>query len=643
MENKKFDVNSILGFVMMGIILLWMFYSQSKQTQAEQQKKIQEQKTADSIKKTLPSTKVIDSLHLKVGSVQPNSTDSLKNAQLQSQLGSFAYAATLPSATDKKTILENEVLKIVINNKGAKIEEILLKKYLTYDKKPLYLVKNHNSNLELNFNTKENRILNTKDLFFEPTLVQSKDYQVLSMKLKVSETQYIEYVYTLKPLEYMLDFSINSVGLEQIIDVSKPVNFKWDLKTIRTEKSLTYENQNTALIYRFEDKEYKEVLVSGKPKTKEAGQVSWVAYRQQFFTSILSSPIPLKGIKSTVENLVIDAAKDSVYTKYFSTEIPLVANNGNLNNQLNFYFGPADYNKLVTYNNLHLERSVNMGWGVFRWINKYLFIPVFNGLEGFISSFGWIIIFLTIVVKLLMSPLVFKSYMASAKMKVLKPEMDEINAKLPGKDNAMKRQQEVMALQSKAGVSMLSGCIPALLQMPVFFALFRFFPANFDLRQKSFLWADDLSAYDSIYKLPFSIPIYGNHVSLFPILASITIFFTMQMSQSQQANMQQPAQEGMPDMQKMMKIMLWISPVMTLFFFNQFGSGLSLYYFISNLLTIIIMWVIKEYVVDEAKVHAMVQKKKAEEPKKKSAFRTRLDEAMKQAQEQQEKQKKIKK
>jgi len=221
--------------------------------------------------------------------------------------------------------------------------------------------------------------------------------------------------------------------------------------------------------------------------------------------------------------------------------------------------------------------------------------------------------------------------------------MEEINAKYPGKENAMKRQQEVMAVQSKAGVSMLSGCIPALLQMPVFFALFRFFPANFDLRQKSFLWADDLSAYDSIYELPFKIPIYGSHISLFPLLASIAIFFYMQMTQSQQANMQPPAQEGMPDMQKMMKVMLWVSPVMMLFFFNQYGSGLSLYYFVSNLLTIAIMWVIKEYVVDEAKVHAMVQKKKAEEPKKKSAFRQRLDDAMKQAQEQQEKQKKIKK
>jgi YidC/Oxa1 family membrane protein insertase len=643
MENKKFDVNSIMGFVFMGLILLWMFYSQSKQTKADQLKKALELKKQDSIHKANPNTKVIDSLTVEKAAVVPQTTDSVQNLALQAKLGAFAYSASIPSAKDNKTVLENDMLKIVINNKGAKIEEIQLKKFQTYDKKPLFLVKDDNAQLEINFNTKDNRVLNTKDLYFEPVLSKKADYQTLSMRLKVSETQYLEYVYTLKPDDYMLDFHIQSVGLEQVLDTSKPVKFTWNLKTIHTEKSLNYEGINTALVYRFEKDEFKEVLGSAKPKVKEASDVNWVAYRQQFFTSILSAKVPMKGIVAKAENLVKDEEKDTLYTKQFSSEIPLAVENGNLKNQLNFYFGPSDYNKLKAYPELQLERSINMGWGLFRWINKYLFIPIFDLLQGSIASFGLIIILLTLVVKLIMSPLVFKSYLASAKMKVLRPEMEEINAKYPGKENAMKRQQEVMAVQSKAGVSMLSGCIPALLQMPVFFALFRFFPANFDLRQKSFLWADDLSAYDSIYELPFKIPIYGSHISLFPLLASIAIFFYMQMTQSQQANMQPPAQEGMPDMQKMMKVMLWVSPIMMLFFFNQYGSGLSLYYFVSNLLTIAIMWVIKEYVVDEAKVHAMVQKKKAEEPKKKSAFRQRLDDAMKQAQEQQEKQKKIKK
>jgi YidC/Oxa1 family membrane protein insertase len=228
-------------------------------------------------------------------------------------------------------------------------------------------------------------------------------------------------------------------------------------------------------------------------------------------------------------------------------------------------------------------------------------------------------------------------------MKVLRPEMDEINKRLPGKENAMKRQQETMAIQRKAGVSMLSGCIPALLQMPVFFALFKFFPTNLALRQQSFLWAPDLSSYDVIFKLPFYVPLYGDHVSLFPILASVAIFFYMKMNQSQQANMQAPTQEGMPDMGKMMKYMIYFSPIMMLFFFNNYASSLSLYYFVSNLLTIAIMLVIKHYVIDEDKIHAQIEENKKRPEKAKSKFRQRIDSAMKQAQEQQAKQQKGKK
>ena len=284
-----------------------------------------------------------------------------------------------------------------------------------------------------------------------------------------------------------------------------------------------------------------------------------------------------------------------------------------------------------------------MGWGIFGWINKYVFIYIFGFLASFISNFGIVIILMTIAVRIIMSPLVYKSYVSSAKMKVIRPEMEEINKKYPGKDNAMKRQQETMAVQRKAGVSMLSGCIPALLQMPVFFALFRFFPSNIELRHQSFLWADDLSSYDDIFNLGFTIPFYGSHVSLFPILASIAIFFYMKMNQSQQANMQAPTQEGMPDMQKMMKMMIYFSPIMMLFFFNQYASSLSLYYFVSNLLTIIIMLIIKHYVIDEAKIHAQIEENKKKPEKKKSGFRQRLDSAMKQAQVQQQAQKKGKK
>ena len=259
------------------------------------------------------------------------------------------------------------------------------------------------------------------------------------------------------------------------------------------------------------------------------------------------------------------------------------------------------------------------------------------------GNFGLIIILMTIVVRVFMSPLVYKSYLSSAKMKVIRPELTALNEKYPGKENAMKRQQETMAIQRKAGVSMMSGCIPAVLQMPVFFALFKFFPTNLALRQESFLWAPDLSSYDTVFKLPFSIPFYGDHVSLFPILASVAIFFYMKMNQSQQANMQAPAQEGMPDMGKMMKYMIYFSPIMMLFFFNNYASSLSLYYFISNLLTIAIMLIIKHYVIDEDKIHAQIEENKKKPEKTKSKFRQKIDSAMKQAQEQQAQQKKGKK
>ena len=240
-------------------------------------------------------------------------------------------------------------------------------------------------------------------------------------------------------------------------------------------------------------------------------------------------------------------------TKEFHLKAPIALQGGELNYKMNWYIGPNDYQILKKYDR-NIKEIVNLGWGIFGYINRLIFIPVFNFLQLYIGNYGLIIILLTIVVRIIMSPLVYKSYLSSAKMKVLRPEMDEINTRLPGKENAMKRQQETMAIQSKAGVSPLAGCIPALLQMPVFFALFRFFPSNIDLRQKGFLWAEDLSAYDSVFKLPFNIPMYGDHISLFPILASVAIFFYMRMSQSQQMNMA-PQQEGMPDMQKMMKMM----------------------------------------------------------------------------------------
>ncbi len=629
MEEKKFDANTFIGFLLLGAIALWWMYS--NQPTPEQLEKVKTERIQDSINKiqqsvvtTTPQLKTIEVL-----------SDSLKNVNAQNELGAFASSASISS--ESVTIIENDQLKLTISNKGGQIVEALLKDYNTYDSIPVKLIKDNNALFNINFGTSGNRILNTKDLNFKPEL--SNNNQVLTMKLAVDGNRYLEYRYEIKPDDYMIDFSIRSQGLGSVFNTSHPVNLQWDLTSYRNEKSIRSESMYTWYYYKADGNT--TYLSQDDDETEK--EVSWVGYKQHFFSSILLTDTPFKSANLVSEKLYKDVDKDSIFTNKFSIKAPLELKSGELNYAMNMYFGPTDYTTLKSYEGTDIEEVADMGWGIFGWINKYIFRHIFNFLSGFSWNYGLIIILMTIAVRILMSPLVYKSYLSSAKMKVLRPEMEEINKRLPGKENAMKRQQETMAIQRKAGVSMMSGCIPALLQMPVFFALFKFFPSNITLRQKSFLWADDLSSYDNIFNLGFNIPFYGSHVSLFPILASVAIFFYMKMNQSQQANMQPPAQEGMPDMQKMMKMMIYLSPIMMLFFFNQYASSLSLYYFVSNLLTIGIMLVIKNYVIDEDKIHAQIEENKKRPEKKKSKFRQRMDDAMKQAQAQQEAQKKAKK
>jgi len=563
--------------------------------------------------------------------------DSLKNAALQNKLGAFSYGAQV--AKEGTTVLENKKLKLTIDNKGGQIIEALVKTYKRYDSLPLYLIKDKNASFNINFGTTDNRILNTQDLLFIPSLSKNGENQVLSMRLKVSETQYLEYRYEMKPNDYMVDFAVRSQGLGNVINASNTINLDWNLKTYRNEKSISTENMYSELKFYTDEADY---LSAGASDNEIVDNVQWVGFKQHFFTSILLTDKSFNKASLISTNLVNDDKIDTVFTKKYELNTPLALNNGELNYNMNWYYGPADYKTLIAYKGKNLGEIVDLGWGIFGAINRAIFIPIFGWLSGLMSNYGLIIILMTIVVRIIMSPLVYKSYVSSAKMKVIRPELTAISEKYPGKENAMKRQQETMAVQRKAGVSMMSGCIPALLQMPIFFALFRFFPSNIELRQKGFLWADDLSSYDAVFQLPFSIPFYGDHVSLFPILASVAIFFYMKMNQSQQANMQAPAQEGMPDMQKMMKMMIYFSPIMMLFFFNNYASSLSLYYFVSNLLTIVIMLVIKNYVIDEDKIHAKIEENKKRPEKKKGKFRQRLDNAMKQAQEQQAQQKKRK-
>ncbi|GGK24910.1 membrane protein insertase YidC [Yeosuana aromativorans] len=630
MEEKKLDINSIIGFVLIFAILLYMLW-QNKPTPEEiaaQEKAKQEEVAKEQQATEDPQTKVTTSEDFSVQAA----SDSTQIAELKSKLGAFAYASTLPSATDQETVVETDLLKLTFSNKGGYLSEVKLKKFVNYDSVPVYIIKDNNAAFNINFGTTDNRILNTQDLYFAPTVTKNGDNTIVSMKLKVSETKFLEYRYEIKKDDYMMDFAIRSQGLSDVINSSHAIDLDWKIKTYRHAKSVSYENRYTDLIYEYEGGKDNN-LGQRSDSEKTVDDVTYVAFKQHFFTSILLTDTPFKTAELKSVNLIKDEEIDTVYTKSFAAKLPLELNGGEINKNMDWYFGPTDYKVLNAYDR-NLDEVVPLGWGIFGWINRYVFIPLF----GFLSSFlpyGLAIVFMTILVRIVMSPVTYKSYVSQAKMKVLKPEIAEINEKY--KDNAMKKQQETMALYSKAGASPMAGCLPALVQLPVFYALFQFFPSAFDLRQKSFLWAEDLSSYDTIAKLPFHVPFYGDHVSLFPILASVAIFFYMQMTTGQQMA-SQPTQEGMPDMSKMMKYMMYFSPLMMLFFFNNYASGLSLYYFVSNMITIGIMLVIKNYIIDEDKIHAKIQENK-KKPKKQNKFQKKMKEMMEQAEKQKQAQK----
>lgn len=625
MEKKKFDFNSVIGFALIFGIILWMMYNNQESNLKEQQEKAKKEKLEKQQKAKQQEVKqVVETLK------DTTVNDTVKLQKLQGSLGSFAYSATLPSAKEDFTTIENEFLVLKIANKGGYIAEATLKNFKKFDKNSgqlVELIKNNNASFNLQLQTKDNRVLNTKDLFFTPELTKVDGNQVLSMKLKASENSFLEYKYVLKPNDYMLDFDVRSQGLNTVLNTGKPVDFNWDLKAYRNEKSITYENRYAEIVFEYEDGK-DDYVGQGKDKEETPEKVTYIAYKQHFFTSILLTKTPFEKAALRSHDLVNDEDVDTTFTKEFKTSSALAFTNGELDYKMNWYVGPSDYKILNNYER-NLDEIIPLGWGIFGWINKFIFVPLF----GFLSTFmglGIAIIIFTILIKIAMSPITFKSFLSQAKMKVLRPEIMELNEKF-GKD-PMKKQQETMKLYNKAGVNPMAGCIPALIQIPFMYASFQFFPSAIELRQKSFLWADDLSSFDEIFKLPFRIPVYGDHVSLFPILAAIAIFFYMKMTSGDQA-MAQPPQEGMPDMGKIMKIMIYLSPIMMLLFFNNYGSGLSLYNFISNLITIGIMLVIKRYFIDSDKIHAQIQENKTK-PKTESKFQKKMREMMEQAEEQ---------
>jgi len=625
MEQKKFDLRTLLAFVLIFGIILWMMYQNQPNLEQIQNSEIENQQVQTQ-QELSNSTDFISN--------NTTTNDSLKMLQLESSLGDFARSGLI---SEQISVLENEVLRLEISNKGGYITKAEIKNFEQFRKGSqsiVNLIKDNNATFNIQLKTQENRIFNTKDLLFEPILTKEGENQVLTLRLKSDENRFLEYRYTIKPNDYMMDFSIRTQGLSSVLNTSEPLQLHWDLTSFRNERSVTYENRYTELIYQYNGGK-DDYIGQGKDESKTIQNVSYIAYKQHFFSSILLTDTPFSKVDFRSKNLVEDAKNDTLQTKSFASVIPLEFKYGEVNYTMNWYYGPTNYKILKSYNK-NLDRIVPLGWGIFGWINRYLFIPAFDLLTSIVSNLGLAIILFTILVRIAISPITYKSYLSQAKMKALRPDINELNEKY--KKDPMKKQQEMMALYSKAGVNPMAGCIPALMQIPIFYALFMFFPSAIDLRQKGFLWADDLSSYDSIAQLSFYIPFYGNHISLFPILAGLAIFFYMKMTTGDQ-QMAQPQQEGMPDMGKIMKVMIYISPIMMIIFFNMYASGLSLYYFISNLITIGIMLVIKHYIIDNEKIHAKIQENKTK-PKKESKFQKRMREAMEQAQERQRQKKK---
>ena len=603
MEERKFDPYQFIGFILIAIILTWMLYQNQPQEGVSQDTSMDTTELA--IPKGAPSTVV---------------NDSIAQIVLQNTYGDLA--AFMQERPNEIQTLRSDKLLVQVDSKGGNLIKVQLTEFENYQSEPLQLIADNNTELNIEIPLRDGRVLNSRDFYFTPTLTKQGDTEVLTLTSGANSGMQLVMDYIINPSSYLIDFQIRSTGLGAYLR-TEGAQLQWSSQAFRNSKSLDYENRYTELSYQHRERKVDELGISGSDEETVDG-VQWVSFRQHFFSAILISETPLDRVELTSDDLSQEESLEEKFTKNFKASIPLaLQTNGEFSNAFQWYFGPTDFKTLKSYN-LGLEDSVPLGWGIFGWINRFIFLPLFSFLGTFFPT-GIAIIVLTILVRLAMSPVTYKAYVSQIKMKVLRPEVEEINAK--HKDNAVKKQQETMSLYGKAGVNPMSGCVPALLQMPVFFALFTFFPVAFTLRQKSFLWADDLSSYDSVLDLPFSIPFYGDHVSLFPILASVAIFFYTQMTTGQQAMPQQP---GMPNM----KVIMYLMPLMMLFFFNNYASGLSLYYFISNLITIVLMLVIKNFIVDNDKIHAQIEENK-KKPKKSGGFSARLQKAMQEAEKQQ--------
>ena len=602
MEEKKFDPYQFIGFILIALILTWMLYRNGPDEKAAPA-----QANTEQVVTTKSTPEVVQV------------SDSILQQQKVVAFGDLGNLFVPKTIDNIKITTDN--FSVEIDSKGGQIALFQLDEFENYEDAPIRLIDQSNADFNIMLTTLDGRIMNTREMYFSPSLSDLGDSYQLLMKANISKSQYIAFEYNFPKKGYLHTIRLKTEGMQRILNSATPPKLDWKTNTFRNSISIDYENRYTEFTFGYEEDRVDYLSLSAEDKETREG-IRWISYRQHFFSAILIPDAPIPSASLTSINLASDESLDEKFTKSFETTYPLPLVSGNLNTNLTFYLGPTDYKTLQNLDG-DLETSIPMGWGIFGWINKFIFLPLFEFLSSFLS-YGIAIIVMTLIVRLAMSPVTYKSYVSQIKMKLLRPDIEVINGKF--KDDAVKRQQETMSLYSRAGANPMSGCIPALIQLPVFYALFSFFPVAFVLRDKSFLWADDLSSYDSVLELGFNIPFYGDHVSLFPILASIAIFFYTQMTTGQQTMPQQP---GMPNM----KIIMYLMPLMMLFFFNNYASGLSLYYFVSNLLTIILMLVIKNFIIDDNKIHAKIEENK-KKPKKSGGFTERLQKAMEQAEKQ---------
>ena len=622
--------NNILGLVIIvGLLIgysIWM--TPSKEQLAANRRK------ADSISMIQRTDSMVSALAKQNQKVASDSVTAdkpvTKIASHDSVTGSFASAL---KGEEKFYTLESDFLKLKISALGGRIWSVQLKKFQTYDTLPLMLFKGDSTQFGFEFNTEDLKTLNTSKLVFVPSIrtnpdsirVAGKDSVQFALRVfpgnsDSTSKSYIEYVYTLYGSGYRIGYKVNFVGMKgYIAQNSRDMSLVWNMDLSQQERSFKTEQTQTTIYYMDMANDVSNLKETKNSSEKLSTPVKWVSFKQQFFSSTLIAADKFESAE--IESVMYPESKGNRLLKSMrSSYILPYSIEGDQTYHFTWYFGPNKYKTLRQYG-LNLERQIPLGWGFFlmQWINRFAVIPVFNWLESANINYGIIILLLTILLKIILFPIAWKTYISSAKMRLLKPEIEEINLKFPKKDDAMKKQQATMSLYKKAGVNPMAGCVPMLLQFPILIAMFRFFPSAFELRQQPFLWAHDLSSYDSILNLPFNIPFYGDHVSLFTILMTIsTIIYTKINNDMMGSTNQMPG----------MKTMMYLMPIMFLGFFNNYSAGLSYYYLLANLFTFAQMYVIRKF-VNEDKLHARIQENK-KKPVQKSGFQKRLEDMAKQ-------------